>query len=115
MDYSKIVLLPDETALLKRLTKNSPQAIKPEDESAAASLCIRWNLISPESNGQYSANKDGKRFLIYCKSQRRELWLKNLWLPVIVAFVTTVATNCILPRLPQILQWVSSILSRTSS
>ena len=114
-DFSKIVLLPDELALLKRLVKRSPQSIKPEDESTAASLAIRWKLINPESSGQYSANKNGKRYLVYCKAHRRELWLKNMWIPIIVSFVTTVTTNYITPRIPQILQWVANILSRISS
>ena len=44
------------------------------------------------------------------KKYRRELWLKNAWIPIIVAFATTVLANYLLPKLPQILKWASSIL-----
>ena len=49
------------------------------------------------------------------KSARKELWLKNAWIPIIVAFVTTVLTNYLIPKLPQILEWLSSILQRIFS
>lgn len=46
---------------------------------------------------------------------RRELWLANAWIPIIVSFVTTVITNYILPRLPRIIQWFANVFSRMSS
>lgn len=49
------------------------------------------------------------------KKHRRELWLKNAWIPIIVAFVTTLTTNYILPKLPQIIEWLSHTLAKTSS
>lgn len=104
MDYSKIVLLPEELALLKRLVKQSPQTVFPEEESTADSLTLKWKLINAEDVGQYSANKDGRRYLVYCKAHRRELWLRSMWIPIIVAFVTTVLTNYLLPKLQQMLQ-----------
>lgn len=88
MDFSKIVLLPEEMTLLKRLARRSPQALRPEDMDAAAALSSKWRLIQPESNGTYSANKDGCRYLVYCKAQRRDLWMRNLWIPIIVSLVT---------------------------
>lgn len=115
MDYSKIVLLPDELALLRRLSKHPSPGVSPAEEPAASSLVLRWKLVNMEGAGQYSVSRDGRRYLAYCKARRRELWLKNLWIPVIVSFVTTVGTSYILPRLPQILQWASSFLSRTPS
>ena len=44
------------------------------------------------------------------KTHRKELWLKNAWIPIIVAFVTTVITNYILPKLPLLIRWFASIL-----
>lgn len=49
------------------------------------------------------------------KKHRWELWLKNAWIPIIVAFVTTLLTNYILPKLPQIIEWLSHTLAKTSS
>lgn len=49
------------------------------------------------------------------KSARKELWLKNAWIPIIVSFVTTVLTNYLIPKLPQILEWLSNILQRIFS
>lgn len=44
------------------------------------------------------------------RAHRKEFWLKNAWIPIIVAFVTTVITNYILPKLPLLIQWFASIL-----
>lgn len=49
------------------------------------------------------------------RSYKRELWLKNAWIPIIVSLVTSAIANCILPRLPQILQWAASTLSKIVS
>ncbi len=46
---------------------------------------------------------------------RRELWLKNAWIPIIVSFATTVLTNYILPKLPAMIEWFRHILSRIFS
>lgn len=45
------------------------------------------------------------------KSHKKELWIKNAWIPIIVAFVTTVLTNYIIPKLPLIIKWFANILS----
>ncbi len=47
--------------------------------------------------------------------RKRELWLKNAWIPILVAFITTVVTNYILPKLPALLQWLASMFARTPS
>ena len=49
------------------------------------------------------------------KLEHKNLWLKNAWIPIIVAFVTTVLTNYILPMLPKILQWLSNFLLKNFS
>lgn len=46
------------------------------------------------------------------KSDSKNLWLKNAWIPIIVAFVTTVITNYIIPKLPAMLQWLANTLSK---
>lgn len=43
-------------------------------------------------------------YLANKKLQNRNMWLKNMWIPIIVSFATTVLTNYLLPRLLQILQ-----------
>lgn len=47
------------------------------------------------------------------RRDRRDLWLKNAWIPIIVSFATTVLTNYILPRLPEMIEWFCRILART--
>ena len=104
MYFSKIVLPPEEMSLLKRLARRSPQRIRPEDTDAAAALCSKWRLIQPENNGMYSANKDGRRYLVYCKAQRRDLWMRNLWIPIIVSLVTNLILAVMRWLSPQILR-----------
>lgn len=69
--------------------------------------------------GIYQLTERGKKELQNYRqtksSAMKELWLKNAWIPIIVAFVTTVITNYMLPMLPQTLQWLSSILARIFS
>ena len=38
------------------------------------------------------------------KLHKKELWLKNAWIPIIVAFVTTLLTNYMLPKLLRLLK-----------
>ena len=47
------------------------------------------------------------------RKDRRDLWLKNAWIPILVSFATTLATNYILPKLPEMIEWVRRILART--
>lgn len=46
---------------------------------------------------------------------RKELLIKSVVLPVAVAFTTTLLTNYILPKLPQILQWLIHTLEEIFS
>lgn len=75
------------------------------------------SLTSVVRTGRFIATPLGNKALQdykhATKKHRRELWLKNAWIPIIVAFVTTLLTNYLLPKLPQMLQWLSRILSKT--
>lgn len=44
------------------------------------------------------------------KADAKRLWLKNAWIPIIVAFITTLITNYILPKLPYLIKWFVRIL-----
>ena len=92
------------------------------------SCCLREHVESVETKngyshdtylGIYELTDFGKRELqdhiTEKRLARKELWLKNAWIPIIVAFATTVGTNYILPKLPQILHWVASTLSKIAS
>lgn len=57
----------------------------------------------------------GRDFLAYYRDMRRDIWLKNVWIPIIVSFVTTVSTNYIIPKLPMLTEWFRHIFSRTVS
>lgn len=43
---------------------------------------------------------------------KKDLWLKNALIPVIVSFVTTNITMYLIPKLPLILKWLCDILSK---
>lgn len=64
--------------------------------------------------GIYRLTDFGEKFIQdhehLAKTHRQELWLKNAWIPIIVAFLTTLSTNYILPKLLQLL----GLLFRTS-
>lgn len=72
-----------------------------------------------EPLGRFSITPLGRKALqdyeCRMRTAKKELWLKNAWIPIIVSFVTTVLTNYLLPRLPQILRWLANILSRIFS
>lgn len=57
----------------------------------------------------------GLDYLVYYRQARKDFWLVNAWIPIITAFLTTVATNYILPKLPEILEWASNIFEKIST
>ena len=64
---------------------------------------------------QLNLTHEGLRYFELKSKEKRQLWLKNAWIPILVAFITTLSTNYILPMLPQMLKWLSRILERISS
>ena len=44
------------------------------------------------------------------KAQRRELWLKNAWIPILVTIATNLAIHALEWLSPLIQQWLSNIL-----
>lgn len=72
-----------------------------------------------EHLGIYELTEYGKReledYLAAKKTGRKELWLKNAWIPIIVSLVTSAIANYILPKLPQILRWAANTLSKIVS
>lgn len=72
-----------------------------------------------EHLGIYELTEYGKReledYLAAKKTDRKELWLKNAWIPIIVSLVTSAIANYILPKLPQILRWAANTLSKIVS
>lgn len=66
--------------------------------------------------GIYTVTDFGKKALQdhkdYTKKHKRELWLKNAWIPIIVSFVTTVTTMYIVPKLPYLLKLLIGIFQK---
>lgn len=54
-------------------------------------------------------NKALQDHLITQKKARRELWLKNAWIPILVSFVTTIITTSLWPTMQR---WLLSLLQR---
>lgn len=54
-------------------------------------------------------------YLFNKRNKSRTIWLKNAWIPIIVAFITTLLTNYIIPKLPKLIKWFYHILSKIVS
>ena len=67
----------------------------------------------------YSLNSKGEAELqnynTQKKNEKREFWLKNALIPVIVSFLTTSITMYLIPKLPSILKWLCDTLSKNFS
>lgn len=48
------------------------------------------------------------------RKDRRDLWLRNAWIPILVSLFTNLILGALQQLLPQILQWASSFLSTIS-
>lgn len=48
------------------------------------------------------------------RKDRRDLWLRNAWIPILVSLLTNLILGALQQLLPQILQWASSFLSTIS-
>lgn len=112
--FSEIVLLPDELKTLKRLQKTGNAKL----EKDLKNILQNYDLI--EISGTYNSytcvlSDNGKRYLLFLKNRTKHLWLENAWIPIIVAFATTLITNYILPKLPQIIKWFCDTLAKTTS
>ena len=99
---------------LKFLTlnhKNFPAVIKEEFKTEHIG-----NNVNRKYLGIYSLTDYGNYCLLNDKAnnkkQNKEMWLKNVWIPIIVSFLTTILTTHIIPMLPQILKWFVGILSK---
>lgn len=66
--------------------------------------------------GIYTVTDFGKKALQdhkeYTKNRKKELWLKNAWIPIIVSFVTTATTMYIVPKLPYLLKLLIDIFQK---
>ena len=102
---------------------NVPFSIPKENSSylreRSTSTVDERGITHVKALGIYELTEYGKRELQnYSQersSARKELWLKNAWIPIIVSLITTAVANYILPKLPQILRWLSNTLSGIAS
>lgn len=63
----------------------------------------------PKSNGFMTISKIGIDYIIYYRQEKKDMWMKSAWIPIIVSFVTTLIANYILPMLPLLLEWFRHI------
>lgn len=113
MDFKDISLTFRERRALKR------SALEYVPESPVHHRLIRLGLeiqekrlvpgSMPKPTGRVMATEKGIDYLAYYRKERRDLWLKNAWIPIIVSIVTTVAVNYILPMLPSTIEWLARI------
>lgn len=73
----------------------------------------------PKSLNRFHISEFGKtalqEHLHVSQAQRKEFLLKSIFTPIIVSFVTACISLYIIPRLPQIIKWVISSLSKIFS
>lgn len=115
MEMQNMSLTFAERRALKRAIRKSVP------ERKVHKRLVRFGLMSqevsgepghmPTPTGKVQTTVDGIDYLAYYKKERHDMWLKNMWIPIIVSFVTTVAINYLLPKLPLMLRWLSRILS----
>ncbi len=69
-----------------------------------------------KSLGIYRITDMGKKSLqdykARIKQHKKEIWLKNAWIPITVSIITTVLITYIIPKLPSLLKWLTNILER---
>ena len=112
MEFSNIRLTNREHRLLLQSME------KPVDVNAAPRL-LRLKLTyeevthipgyAPKATGLMSITNLGRDYLIYCRQRKKELWLKNAWIPILVTIVTNLIIDGLKCLSPQIQQWLSSI------
>lgn len=115
MEMQNMSLTFAERHALKRAIKKSVP------ERKVHKRLVRLGLMSqevsgkpgymPTPTGKVQTSENGIDYLAYYKKERHDLWLKNMWIPIIVSFATTVTVNYILPKLPLMLKWMGRILS----
>lgn len=118
MDFDQIVLTWTERATLKESAKKVVPIGRCE-------RLLRLKLVEQESKhvpgyqgkplGVCRITDEGRDYLISYRHNRRMLWLKSVWIPVIVAFLTSICTHYLLPMLPALLEWLAHTLSKTLS
>ena len=62
----------------------------------------------PQPTGRMTISDAGRDYLIRYRQTRRDLWLKNIWIPILVTIVTNLAIRGIEWLLPRIQQWLSN-------
>ena len=116
-DFESINLLPNEKVIL--FTLRFKRVRKGDVYSSELSTLNNYGLINQNylpdrgsegeyiSDGTYSLSDRGKRYIAYLRRQRFYRYLT----PVIVAFLTTVATNLLKELwLPALLSWIQGLL-----
>ena len=63
----------------------------------------------PKATGRMTASDLGRDYLIYYRQAQRDVWMKSVWLPILVTIITNLVILGIEWLLPQIQQWLSSI------
>lgn len=66
--------------------------------------------LMPKPNGLMRASDLGRDYLVYHRSVWRDFWLKSVWVPILVSIATTLLIHVSEWLLPQIQQWMASIL-----
>ena len=62
----------------------------------------------PQPTGRMTISDLGRDYLVCHRQTRRDLWLKSVWLPILVTVVTNLTIHGIGWLLPRIQQWLSS-------
>ena len=96
-DVSRIVLNKNELALLKKIRKAKTLTL-PKD---AARVIVGKGLttfVPPNTHESVTLmlSETGERYFTYRREHKKELWLVNFKIPVLVSIVTAIATTILL-------------------
>ena len=125
MNFETIFLNKNELKQLKSLhRKISIPVEKSALHSPELSTLQRYEFIKADwlhtveddiYLGTVSITKIGLDYLEYIQKGNILFWLKNAWIPIVVSLVTNLLVIALKLLLPQILQWLSSFLSKILS
>lgn len=107
--------LPSTDAVKKRMSIMTAKAYLSADEHLEKDG-YRSETAPPET---YTITALGRialqEYISDSQRQKRELWIKSAWIPIIVSFATTISTNYIIPKLPALIKWSIYTLSNIFS
>lgn len=105
---------PTQEKLGKRFSKSPLFSERMKELQQCNPQLVLPHLPKDGIPAYFTSSSAGKRlvedFLDKERISRKELWLKNAWIPILVSIATTLAINVLKSLWPLIQQWASNFL-----